>query len=304
MFNIFKRKKKIILPEDYSNLIDEKGYEIFLSKCLLTLKNFGYNVESFDNGDIIYKKENSQKAHFYLDNLLRKYIQADENEKDKEIQSHFAKLKDQTKAYDYLYKDFDYAKQFLKVLLKADDILPKNDDFVYQKKYPNLLTFLVLDFEEQFHYVERNKVHLWETDELELFEIAKDNIRKEEIEIKQYNYEDKYDVFVLLNGDFSASYTLLIEQELDFAIGRLGTLIALPTKGTAFLYPIEKDDVLEVIVTIYPTIEQFFNEDPGNITLDFYWYFNGQYEIFEKEPNDDGTITINAPKKLTTLLNE
>lgn len=304
MFDIFKKKKKIILPEDYSNLINEKGYEIFLNKCLLVLKDLGYNVSSFENGDIVYKKENSQEAHFYLDNLLRKYIQADENEKDKEIQLHFAQLKDQTKAYEYLYKDFDYAKQFLKVLLKADDILPNNDDFVYQNNYPSLLTFLILDFEDQFHYVKRNEFHLWETDELELFEIAKENIRKEEIEIKQYNYEDKYDVFVLLNGDFSASYTLLVEQELDFAIGQFGTLVALPTKGTAFLYPIEKDDVLDVIVTIYPTIEQFFNEDPGNITLDFYWYFNGQYQIFQKEPNDDGTITINSPKKLTELLNE
>jgi hypothetical protein len=304
MFDIFKKKKMTSLPEDYVNLIDEKGYEIFLNKCLQALKELNYKVKSFDNGDIVYEKENSCEAHFYLDNLLRKYIQADDSEKNKEIQSHFTKLKDQTKAYDYLYKDFDYAKQFLKVLLKADDILPNNDYFVCQKHYQGILTYLVLDFEEQFHYVEKRKVHLWGINENELFEIAKDNIRKEEIEINQYNYEDKYDVFVLLNGDFSASYTLLLEQELDFAIGRLGTLVALPTKGTAFLYPIEKDNVLDVIVTIYPSIEQFFNEDPGNITLDFYWYYNGQYQIFEKEPNDDGTITINNPKKLTELFNE
>jgi hypothetical protein len=210
MFDIFKKKKRTILPEDYSNLVDEKGYEIFLNKCLSILKNLGYNVVSFDNGDIVYEKENCEKAHFYLDNLLRVYLQADDRDKDTEIQNHFSKLKDQTKAYDYLYKDFDYAKQFLKVLLKADDILPNNHGFVYQNNYPSLLTFLVLDFEDQFHYVNRNEVSLWETDELELFEIAKENIRKEDIEIMQYNYEDKYDVFVLISGDFSASYTLLI----------------------------------------------------------------------------------------------
>jgi len=73
MFNIFK--KRTILPEDYSNLIDEKSYEIFLKKCLLTLKYLGYKVISFNNGDIVYEKENSLEAHFYLDNLLRKYIQ-------------------------------------------------------------------------------------------------------------------------------------------------------------------------------------------------------------------------------------
>ena len=301
MFNIFK--KRTILPEDYSNIIDEKSYEIFLKKCLLTLKYLGYKVISFNNGDIVYEKENSLEAHFYLDNLLRKYLQVNNEEQDIVIQTHFSKLKDQSKAYTYLYKDFDYAKQFLKILLKADDILPNNEDFVYQKSYPNLLTFLVFDFEDQFHYVEKSKVHLWEVDEIQLFEIAKNNLRKEEIEIKQYTYEDKYDVFVLLNGDFSSSYTLLIEQDLDFTIGQFGTLIALPTKGTAFLYPISEADILDVIVTIYPTVEQCFDEDPGNITLDFFWYFNGNYECYKKKKNDDGTMSISTPKKLAKLLN-
>ena len=304
MFNILKKKKKTNLPDDYANLIDEKGYKIFLDKCLSTLYDLGYKVTSSDNGDIIYEKEDSDEAHFYLDNLLRKYIQADLDKKDIEILTHFKQLSDQTKAYDYLYKDFDYSKQFLKILLKADDILPNNDDFVYQRNYPELLTFLVLDFEEQFHYVKKNEVYQWEIDDLELFEIAKENISNEEIEIKQFNFHDKYDVFALFSGDFSASYTLLIEQELDFAIGRFGTLIALPTKGSAFLYIIEKNDVLDVIATIYSTIEQFFNEDPGNITLDFYWYFEGQFQIFNKTLNEDGSISFSKPQKLNDLLDE
>ncbi len=304
MFHIFKRKNKITLPENYIDLIDEKNYEIFLNKCLSTLKDLDYNVVSCDNGDIVYEKDNSQEAHFYLDNLLRKYILAEINEKEAEIQTHFTKLKDQTKAYDYLYKDFDYAKQFLKVLLKAEDILPNNDDFVYQKNLPNLLTFLVLDFEEQFHYVERSKQVQWEVEEKELFEIALNNIRKEEIEIKQYSFDDKFEVFALFSGDFSASYTLLIEEELDFAIGKFGSLVALPTKGSAFLYPIDTDNALDVIVTTYPTIEQFFNEDPGNITLDYYWYYQGQFDIFEKTANEEQTVTINSPNRLTKLFTE
>lgn len=301
MFDIFKRKNTITLPKNYADLIDRKGYEIFLNKCLSTLKDLGYNIRSYDNGDIVYEKEDSEEAHFYLDNILRKYLQANEGEKDTEILTHFTKLKDQSKAYDYLYKDFDYAKQFLKVLLKADDILPNNDDFVFQKHFPQLLTFLVLDFEEQFHYAERKRVSEWKVEEDELFSIALNNVRQENIEIKQYTFDDKYEAFALFSGDFSASYSLLIEQELDFAIGKFGSLIALPTKGSTFLYPIETDDVLDVIVTIYPTIEQFFNEDPGNITLDFFWYYKGRFELFGKTPNEDGTINISKPEKLNEL---
>lgn len=302
MFDIFKRKKVTQLPNDYQGLIDEKGYKIFLDKCLFTLKELGYLVQSYDNGDIKYLKKDSDEAHFYLDNILRKYIQADDKKKDQEIIGHFTKLKDQTVAYEYLYKDFDYAKQFLKVQLKADDILPNNDDFVYQKQIPYLLTFLVLDFEDQFHYVNSNEVKAWEVSTQKLFEIALSNVSNEKIDIKEYIFSDKYTVFALFSGDFSASYCLLLEEHLEFAIGDFGTLLSLPTKGSTFLYPINGGNVLDVVATIYPTIEKFFNEDPGNLTLDFYWFYMGQFQLFEKTQNKDGTVTINIPKELKKLL--
>jgi hypothetical protein len=304
MLNFFKRADKVTLPEDYSDLIDAKEYGIFLNKCLAKLKGLGYKVLSSEDGDIVYETENREEGHFYLDNLLRKYLQVEDIDKDTEILLHFTKLKDQSKAYNYLFKDFEYAKQFLKVLLKADDVLPNNEELVYQTHFPKLLTFLVLDFEEQFHYVGKTEADQWEVDVKELFEIALNNVRQEEIDIKQLSFDDKYGVFAMFSGDFSASYSLLIEQELEFALGKFGSLVALPTKGSAFLYPIDTDDVLDVIVTIYPTIEQFFNEDPGNITLDFYWFYQGKFEIFEKTPNEDGSVTIQNPDKLNELLKE
>lgn len=304
MLDFFKRKQKIIVPEHYENLINDKEYEIFINLCLSTLKNLDYKVLSYDNGDIVYENEKREDAHFYLDNILRKYLLSDNNEKETEIISHFTKLKDNSTAYNYLYKDFEYAKQFLKVLIKADDILPNNDDYVFQNHYPGLLTFLVFDFEDQFNYVEKSKALEWDISESEMFKIALNNIRLEEIEVSRLNFDDKYEIYALFSGDFSASYSLLAEQELDFTIGQNGSLIALPTKGSVFIFPITDEDVLDVIVTIYPTVEQIFNEEPSNISLDFYWYYQGKYEVFEKMPNDDGSVNINCPRQLVDLLNE
>ncbi len=301
MLGLFKKKQKISVPEKYENLITNKDYEIFLNLCLSTLKDLEYKVLSYDNGDIVYKNEKSEDAHFYLDNILRKYLLTDNNKKETEIRLHFTKLKDNSSAYDYLYKDFDYAKQFLKVLLKADDILPNNDDYVYKNHYPGLLTFLVFDFKEQFYYLEKSRISEWEVLESELFTIALNNIRQEEIEIRQLTFDEKYEIYALFSGDFSASYTLLAEQELDFVIGQFGSLIALPTKGSAFIFPIANEDILDVIVAIYPTVEQIFNEEPSNISLDFYWYYQGKYEVFKKTPNNDGSVNINNPRKLIEL---
>jgi len=304
MLGLFNRKHKISVPEKYKDLINDKDYESFLNLCLSTLKDLGYKVISCDNGDVVYENETKEDAHFFLDNILRKYLQSDNEEKETVIISHFSKLKDNSAAYDYLYKDYDYAKQFLKVLLKADDILPNNGDYVFQNHYPGLLTFLVFDFEDQFHYVEKKRISEWDVLESELFVAALENIRHEEIEIKRLTFENKYEIYALFSGDFSASYTLWAEKELDFTIGRFGSLIALPTKGSAFIFPIEEEDILDVIVAIYPTVEEIFNEEPSNISLDFYWYYQGKYEVFEKTPNDDGSVNINSPRKLIDLMNE
>ncbi len=303
MFDFLKRKKTK-LPDNYKDLIDEKNYAVFLDKCLATLDDLDIKVTGSDNGDITYQKDDEKEAHYYLDNLLRKYVQLDDNERDEEIRSHFNKLQDKTVAYDYLFKDFDYAKQFLKVLVKPTDIAPNSGDFISRHDYPNLFTFLVFDFEEQFHYIRKDKAEEWQVAYEELFKIALDNISKEEIDIKEYLFGDKFTVYILFNGDFSASYTILIEDKLDFAIGTYGSLLAIPTKGTAFIHPIETKDVLDLIEILHNTIDKFYNEDPGNISTDFYWYYKGTFDTFDKIFNDDKTITIKMPDRLNEMYNE
>ena len=298
----FGKRKTIVLPDSYKDLIDAKNYTVFLEKCLMTLKNLDYEVLSSKDGDITYTNSEGNEAHFFLDNLLRKYLQSDD--KDKEILEHFSKLKDQTVAYNYLYKDFEYARQFLKILIKADDIIPNIEAFVHLKKLPGLAVILILDFEEQFHFVQTVKASEWNISEEELFKIALENIKEETIEVKEYQYEDKFTVYILFSGDFSASSTLIIPEKFDYAIGEYGCLIALPTKGTVLLHPISTTDVLDLVITLYPTVENFFNEDPSNVTLDFYWFFNDFYYVFKKEVNEDGTITIGLPKELKELFDK
>ena len=302
MFDFFKRNK-IKLPDNYKDLIDEKNYALFLEKCLRTLKDLNIKVTSFNDGDIAYEKSDGEEAHYFLDNLIRNYVQLNQNGRDEAIQNHFKKLQDKTSAYNYLFKDLDYAKQFLKVLIKPTDLLPNFDEFIFRNDYPNLNTCLIFDFEEQFHYIRKNNAIEWKVEYEYLFRIAVDNISNEEISIKEYLFGEKFTVFILFSGDFSASYTLLIEDKIDFAIGTYGSLIAIPTKGTAFIHPIETNDVLDLIEILHPEIGKFYNEDPGNISTGFYWFYQGTFHMFGKTLNDDNTLTIKMPDRLNELYN-
>ena len=95
-----------------------------------------------------------------------------------------------------------------------------------------------------------------------------------------------------------------MQQELAFAIGTFGSLIAIPTKGTAFLHPIETPDVLDLAAVLHPAVEKFYHEDPGNISRDFYWFYEGEYHLFDKVAKDNETVVIRMPEKLEWLLGQ
>lgn len=299
----FFKKKKIEVPETYKNLIGQSEYEIFVNQCLSVLKDLGVDVIRYENGDITYKGEN-EDSHYFLDNLVRKYVQVEKENQLTEIKDHFKKLQETPYAYDYLFKDFDYVKQFLKVLIKPTDINPNIDDFVTRIDYPDLLTVLVLDFEDRFHYIRKDEAILWGVDYEKLFKIALDNISQENVEIRKHLFDDKFDVYVLLSGDFSASFSLLINTHMDFAIGEYGSLIGIPTKGTVFIHPITSNDFMDMTSTFYHEIEKFYNEDPNNISTNFYWFDKESMKLFNKTWNDNGTITISMPDELKKIVNE
>ncbi|OCX51079.1 hypothetical protein BEL04_20400 [Mucilaginibacter sp. PPCGB 2223] len=77
-------------------------------------------------------------------------------------------------------------------------------------------------------------------------------------------------------------------------------MIAIPTKGTAYVHPIETPDVLELIKDIDPSVLTFFNEDTGSITTNYYWAYNDHFEVFPKD--SDGTFHL--PDGLIKILSD
>lgn len=214
------------------------------------------------------------------------------------------KLKENKSAYTYLFKDFDYASQFLRVLIKGDnvDFGGSFRDFIYRTDFPNTKTFLVIEFEAQFKYLKQEDIAEWNKTNEVLFDIAISNIPSQEVEAKEYQYCDKFTVYIFFSGDYSSALMLDLKNSADFSIGTYGSLIAIPTKGTAFTHPIETSDILELVVALNPSIEQFYNEDPGNITTNFYWFYNDNIQVFPLGKDRNGNF-IRLPDDLIKLLN-
>jgi hypothetical protein len=93
-----------------------------------------------------------------------------------------------------------------------------------------------------------------------------------------------------------------LEKYFDFSMGQFGALVAIPTKGSTFVSPLTDNRVTARIEVIAPLVAQFFEQDPGNITNDFYWVYQGVIESFPTQSTGDGFVTVKLPQSLVRLL--
>ncbi|MFB9075858.1 hypothetical protein ACFFLS_13080 [Flavobacterium procerum] len=302
-FDIFKKKKGFDLPSMYKGIVNRDQYNLIMQTAIQYHQEKSFTITKIDEGEIVIE-DNGDKEHRYLDNLVRNLASYDPEDWKNAIYEHFDKLKYNSAAFDYLYKDFSYAAQFLRVLVKGPtfNFPAELGEYISRVDFPETNTFLILEFEGQFHYVRKEDILEWEKTEEELFEIALDNIPENEIETNEYDLNDQFKLFIFFSGDYAASYILNLKEKADYVIGNYGTLLAIPTKGTVYTHPIEKGNILELITILGPTIAKFYNEDPGNITLNYYWYYNDKFEVFPIGQDSDGYF-ISLPENLHKLLN-
>jgi len=304
LFDIFKKQKKFDLPEMYNGIISKDEYNIIMEICIKYHNDNELIISKIDEGEIVTDIDGNEQQS-YLDNLVRVLASNDKTIWNELIYEHFDKLKPNPSALNYLYKDFEYASQFLRVLLKEDtfNLGDKVENFVNRIDFPKTNTFLILEFEGKLYFVRKDEIIEWDKTENDLFECAIQNLPEDEIEVKEYEFGEKFTVFIFFSGDYSASLMLDLKNRADYTIGKFGTLIAIPTKGTAYAHPIDTSNILELIEILDPTIEKFYNEDPGNVTTNFYWYYDDKIQIFPTEQSENG-ILISLPKDLINLINE
>jgi hypothetical protein len=305
MFNFFRKgrfDKKI--PADYKHIMDQEGYEKMVNIALTYFREKGDKLLSLQDGMLTVKGEDGKDLKYGFDNLVRMLTGAQSEDWESIIYSHFNKINFADDAYNYFFKDYEHARQYLKVLVKHEAIMSNEfaKDLVTRIDFPGTRTVLVFDYENQFRYLKKEEIAEWKLAEETLFEEALNNVATEEININKMAHEDGWEFFSFFSGDFSASRMIQLERYFDFSIGPFGALVAIPTKGSSFVAPINDNRVTARIEIIAPLVAQFFEQDPGNITNNFYWIYQGAIESFPTQSTGEGYVTVKLPQSLVQLL--
>ncbi|GAA4317529.1 hypothetical protein [Flaviaesturariibacter amylovorans] len=295
------------LPEAYEGTISAAEYNDIMNLALRYHEEHGIAVTGEAEGTLITEM-NDQQQHRFLDNLVRLLAISEKSEWKELIWAHFDKLKDHSAAYAFLYKDFEYAEPLLRVLVKPGDFEPgldaDLDGFVHREDLPGTWSFLIIEYEGQLDYVSRDDIGEWEKPEEELFASAIANTPAEEIEIEEYLFAERFTVYGIFSGDYAAALVLDLERRLPDAIGPYGALVAVPSKGAAFAHPIATSDVMELVGALYANVDQIWSEGQGPISRDFYWLYEGQFELFHVAEDEEEGDYIEMPARLRELLSE
>jgi hypothetical protein len=161
---------------------------------------------------------------------------------------------------------------------------------------------LILDFDDKFHFLRHENIAAWGKSDAELFALGFANISNEQIDINESQLNERYPIFTFFSGDFASTYIVELERNASFAIGTHGCLIAIPTKGSAFIHPIESREVMNVVEQLSGVIQKFFEEDQGSITTRFYWFYGRVFELFPEKVTAHGHAVVSCPGKLLKRL--
>ena len=267
------------LPERYVGQITQDEYDLVVKHSMDFLKERG-KINRIENG-VIYIELNGDSGdvnQLALDNLLRNCKQEDDKAKWEEIVvDHFKRL---TKKVEFDKSDFDKCRELLAVRIYPEYEEKTKAVMIYKVDFPGTMSTLVLDLPEKYESLDKETIEQWKVPLDSLFYIAQENVNKREgIEVREAKESETKRVYSFISIDHSASFIRDIEGNADFAIGEYGAFVAIPTRGTAFIIPIDDKSAVEALDQLRPTIKSFFDEDAGNITTDIFWYNNESFEL-------------------------
>lgn len=291
------------LPAHLTNLLNADEYNQILQLTVDQISLKG-KIESIADDGVITIRFDGQKGptRFYMDNLLRKCKATDPSDWTALIAGHVKILPINSAAITYIYKDFEFAAPLLKVQVKstgfAKDIM---QDCVYRQDFPDTYTFLVVDFEEALHYVRRSEIGDWDVSDTYLFNLALDNVAREELTVTAYELPGPLTVFSLFHNDFAVAAAIDLRRNAEDSIGPYGAVVSIPSKGTVFVHPIEADTVMEYIVASHEMIHDFYTQEVYSVTERYYWFYEGRYEPFPLRVEGNNAY-LSYPSGLAKLL--
>jgi hypothetical protein len=307
MKSFFKKKTNETNVPEWASFFDSNEYSLFIEEVENYFKNLNVRYELAD-GELFAEENEFGFSNLGLVNLAQ-VCKQDEPEYYKEtINEHFNTLIQATqfdKEFSKIADNFEEVKKYIGVRLYHDEYVASvgRENTIGKDFAGDIYKMLVFDFPHSVENIKPEQATAWNKTVEELFEVGVENIKLNyPLDITKEDFGEFCIWFVQGEHFFTPNIVLDLESRQEL-IGSKGSLIGLPHRHVAIIYPIENLEVLKAINGLIPTIYGMCQEGPGSLSDNLFWYKDKIFTHLPYEIEDD-KLNFIPPQEFVELLNE
>jgi|GEM_PF-5446818 len=176
-------------------------------------------------------------------------------------------------------------------------------NLVAQKITDDIYATLVLDYPDVIKNIAPSQVKFWKKPVDSLFEIGIANIKEKYFFDLVENKINGHNLYTIDKSHFFVPNIIFDMKNKKDLIGEKGTLIGLPTRHNAMIYPINHSNIHDSIKNMLSSIKIINEKGPGSLSTNLFWY-KSQKLIELKYTLKDGELNFHSSDEFTKMFEE
>jgi len=307
MFSLFKKKTGDTNIPEWAAFFDDREYSLFIEEIDNYFHSLNIQYQIAD-GQVLVNENEFGFSNLGLVNVAQVCKQEVRKYYKKIITEHFNSLiraNQFDKEFAKIVNNFEEVKKYVGVRLYDNEYVAHvgRENTIGKDFAGDIYAMLVFDLPDSVLSIKPEQTITWNRTVDELFEIGVENIKaKYPLTITKESFGEFNIWFVQGEHFFTPNVVFDIENRKEL-IGSKGSLVGLPHRHSAIIYPIENLEVVKAINGIIPTIYGMNQEGPGSLSNNLFWYKN---KTFTQLPYkiEDNKLQFFPPENFLELLNE
>jgi len=161
------------------------------------------------------------------------------------------------------------------------------ENFIDKPVTEDITAVLVFDLPKAVSNIKPVQTIQWNKTNEELFEWGLANARRNN-PVKIHTHRiGNHDIKIVEGVHFFVPNIILDLVNHPELVGSKGSLIGIPNRHAVLVYPIENLEVITAINVLIPTIKGLYQDGPGEISLNLFWYYDNQFTTLPYELSDN-----------------
>jgi hypothetical protein len=201
--------------------------------------------------------------------------------------------------------DFEKARPMLRVRLYPEDVRSSvaGEHMVARDVAPGILSTLVYDLPDTVMSVPQSHADGWGRSLDELFRAGTENARAEgRLEAVSMPLDGGAELTLLQGETFYASSHVLFLVDYLYPLSPFGALVSVPNRQAVLFHKIEDLRVIQAINTMIVLGHNLYQEGPGSISPQLYWWRDGDLTLVPSQFNNK-KIDFSPPDEFVQVLN-